>query len=157
MPPACRSSTTINSMSTPEATFSWPVRVYWEDTDGGGVVFYANYLKYMERSRTELLRSYGINQSQLAAEEGLIFAVVSTQVDYLRSARLDDELIVTCVARLNGRASFTFAQDIYRGGLNGELITRGSADVVCLDRTSHKPRRLPAALAQLLQSNGRPD
>ena len=74
-------------------TFTFPIRVYWEDTDAGGIVYYANYLKFMERARTELLRSFGIHQTQLADDQGVMFAIVSVKVDYLLPARLDDELI----------------------------------------------------------------
>ena len=127
-------------------TFTWPVRVYWEDTDGGGIVYYANYLKFMERARTELLRSLGVDQSRLAAEQGLVFAVVSTRVDYLRPARLDDELIVTCTPTEYSRVSFAFAQEIYRQRVGGELLVRGETRAACVDSKSMKPRRLPDTL-----------
>jgi acyl-CoA thioester hydrolase len=84
------------SLPTPiKSDFSWPIRVYWEDTDAGGIVFYANYLKFFERARTEWLRSRGIEQSALKASSGGMFVVSETQVRFLHSARLDDELIVT--------------------------------------------------------------
>jgi len=76
--------------------FSWPARVYWEDTDGGGIVYYANYLRYLERARTEWLRSLGFSQQQLARDPGIVFAVVSLNIEYRRPAKLDDELLVTC-------------------------------------------------------------
>ena len=131
--------------------FYWPVRVYWEDTDGGGIVYYANYLKFMERARTEWLRSFGLDQSRLARERGLIFTIVEVQIEYRRPARLDDELRVSCVAEAQGRASFAFRQEIVRvageGGRGGEeLIASARTRAACLDRESLKPRPLPEEL-----------
>ena len=86
--------------------FSWQARVYWEDTDGGGVVYYANYLRYLERARTEWLRTQGVSQHTLARERGIVFAVTSVHIDYHRPARLDDELLISCEAHAQiGRAS----------------------------------------------------
>jgi acyl-CoA thioester hydrolase len=90
--------------------FRWPLRVYWEDTDAGGIVFYANYLKFFERSRTEWLRSLGIEQQQLRESTGGIFVVTETRVRYHRPARLDDELIVTASLIEKGRASLIIGQ-----------------------------------------------
>jgi acyl-CoA thioester hydrolase len=90
----------------------WPVRVYWEDTDAGGVVYYANYLKFMERARTEWLRSLGVSQSSLERERGVLFMVLHVEVDYRSPARLDDELIVSCRAAPDGRTSAIFEQDM---------------------------------------------
>ena len=92
--------------------FSWPIRVYWEDTDAGGIVFYANYLKFFERARTEWLRSLGIGQQQLKASTGGMFVVAQTSVRYLRPARLDDELMVTASLQQSGRASMTIEQQV---------------------------------------------
>jgi acyl-CoA thioester hydrolase len=128
--------------------FTWPVRVYWEDTDAGGIVYYANYLKFMERARTELLRSFGIHQSQLVAERGIIFAIISVNVDYKLPARLDDLLMVTCGVATGGRASFSFQQSIWRERIGGELLTTGATRVACLDHQSLRPRRLPDELVQ---------
>lgn len=130
--------------------FYWPVRVYWEDTDGGGIVYYANYLRFMERARTEWLRSLGIDQSRLAAERALIFTIVEVQITYRRPARLDDELRVSCVAEAQGRASFAFTQEILRGGPRAgegeELIASASTRAACLDMKTLKPRPLPEEL-----------
>lgn len=128
--------------------FFWPVRVYWEDTDGGGIVYYANYLKFMERARTEWLRSFGLDQSRLAREQGLIFTIVEVQIEYRRPARLDDELRVSCVAEAQGRASFAFLQEIVRTARGGEqeLIASARTRAACLDRESLKPRPLPEEL-----------
>jgi acyl-CoA thioester hydrolase len=84
------------------SAFQWPVRVYWEDTDGGGIVYYANYLRFLERSRTEWLRSLGFSQQQMAREPGVLFMVVNLSVEYRRPARLDDELLVSCQPRADG-------------------------------------------------------
>ncbi|WP_457280239.1 YbgC/FadM family acyl-CoA thioesterase [Polaromonas sp. P5_D5] len=92
--------------------FSWPVRVYWEDTDAGGIVFYANYLKFFERSRTEWLRSLGVEQQRLRESTGGIFVVAETSIRYHRSARLDDELIVTASLVEAGRASMIIGQQV---------------------------------------------
>jgi len=98
---------------TPAAPiFSWPVRVYWEDTDAGGIVFYANYLKFFERSRTEWLRSLGVEQQRLRESTGGIFVVAETTIRYHRSARLDDELIVTASLIEAGRASMIIGQQV---------------------------------------------
>ncbi|HKE44646.1 MAG TPA: tol-pal system-associated acyl-CoA thioesterase [Steroidobacteraceae bacterium] len=132
------------------STFTFPVRVYWEDTDAGGIVYYANYLKFMERARTELLRSFGIHQNQLAQEQGVMFAIVSVNIDYLLPARLDDLLQITCTIMAEGRASFAFSQDVYRERVGGELLTRARTRAACLDCATLRPRRLPESLLQAL-------
>ncbi|MBV8403211.1 MAG: YbgC/FadM family acyl-CoA thioesterase, partial [Gammaproteobacteria bacterium] len=98
------------------SVFSWPARVYWEDTDGGAIVYYANYLRFLERARTEWLRTLGQSQRELAREPGILFAVVSLEVDYRAPARLDDELEITCEPLADGAASLRFTQRIYRSG-----------------------------------------
>ncbi|HXI77603.1 MAG TPA: tol-pal system-associated acyl-CoA thioesterase [Steroidobacteraceae bacterium] len=119
------------------------IRVYWEDTDAGGVVYYANYLKFMERCRTDWLRELGIDQLQLRAERGLQFAVVSVTVDFLRPAVLNDEIIVTAeLMRMSG-ATITFKQTIMRG--DAQLID-ASTRVACLDSGTLKPRPIPKDL-----------
>ena len=95
----------------PENVFTWPVRIYWEDTDAGGIVFYANYLKFFERARTEWLRAKGVEQRQLQQDLGCIFVVSDVQIKYLRSARLDDQLLVTAHLSELGRSSFTIQQE----------------------------------------------
>ena len=99
---------------TQASTFSWPVRVYWEDTDAGGIVYYANYLKFCERARTEWLRACGIHQQALREETGGMFVVSDAQLRYLKSARLDDELLVTTTLTEPGRASMTIRQQVLR-------------------------------------------
>jgi acyl-CoA thioester hydrolase len=120
--------------------FTWRTRVYWEDTDGGGVVYYANYLKFMERARTEWLRSLGHSQQEIADQFGFVFAVAEAHVLYRRPARLDDELTVSCFPVPEGRASIRFQQVIRRGDT---LIAEGEVRVVCVDAKSFRPRGLP--------------
>ncbi len=118
-------------------------RIYWEDTDAGGVVYYANYLKFMERCRTEWLRSLGIDQRQLRAERHLQFAVVNACVNFLRPALLDDEIVVTAeLDRLSG-ATISFKQTVLRGEV--QLID-ASTRVACLDSGTLKPRAIPKDL-----------
>jgi acyl-CoA thioester hydrolase len=132
--------------------FSWPARVYWEDTDGGGIVYYANYLRFLERARTEWLRSLGYSQQVLAREPGIVFTVASLAVEYRRPARLDDELTITCEPRADRAAAIRFEQAIFRGGHPGgepAILTAG-VRVVCVDAQTLKPRRLPASLMNVL-------
>ena len=119
------------------------VRVYWEDTDAGGVVYYANYLKFLERCRTEWLRALGIDQPRLRAERGLQFVVVNVTVDFLRPALLDDEVLVTAeLVKLTG-ATIQFKQAIWRQDI--QLID-ASARVACLDSATLRPRPIPKDL-----------
>jgi acyl-CoA thioester hydrolase len=121
------------------------VRVYWEDTDGGGVVYYANYLKFMERARTEWLRAMGHSQGELAEQFGFVFAVVEVNVNYRRPARLDDELTVTCLPVPEGRVSIRFKQVVIRKspGKGDETLADGEVRVACVDAKSFRPRALP--------------
>jgi acyl-CoA thioester hydrolase len=127
------------------SAFHWPVRVYWEDTDAGGVVYYANYLRFLERCRTEWLRSRGISQQQLAVERGIQFMVLRVNVEYRGAARLDDELVVSCQMEPEGRTTATFRQEIRRaageGGL-GEVLIEALVRVVCVDAKTLRPRRI---------------
>lgn len=138
-------------MTAIQADFTWSVRVYWEDTDAGGVVYYANYLKFMERARTEWLRARGIVQSQLEHTEGVVMVMRDISARYITPARLDDELIVTVnLSRVRG-ASFDVTQQIYR--LDDEvLLVEGTGSAACLDAGSWTPRRFPEALRVPLQS-----
>jgi len=123
--------------------FCAPYRVYWEDTDAGGVVYYANYLKFMERCRSDWLRALGVDQLRLRAERRLQFAVVNLKVDFRRPAVLDDEVLVTAeLERLSG-ATITFKQTIMRGEI--QLID-ASVRVACLDSDTLKPRAIPKDL-----------
>lgn len=133
--------------------FRWASRVYWEDTDGGGIVYYANYLRFLERARTEWLRSLGYSQRVLAEEPGIVFAVVSLNIEYRKPAKLDDELIITCQPQAEGAATIAFAQQIYRegGAASGgadKLLVEASVRVACLDARTLRPKRLPEFLAK---------
>ena len=136
--------------------FRWPVRVYWEDTDGEAIVYYANYLRFLERARTEWLRALGVSQPALVRERGLLFTVVSLEVQYRAPARFDDELEVTCEPLLEGAASLRLAQRIYRtvrgGPAEQALLVEASVRVACVDARSFKPRRLPQILRDALAS-----
>jgi acyl-CoA thioester hydrolase len=127
----------------PPADFAHPVRIYWEDTDAGGVVFYANYLKFFERARTEWLRSLGYGQESLRTDTGAMFVVAQTQVRYLKPARLDDLLSVTVQVQSAGRASMDIAQVAWRGA---ERLAEGDIRIGCVDTATFKPRRIPNEL-----------
>ncbi len=126
------------------AVFRWPVRVYHEDTDSGGIVYYANYLRFMERARSEWLRSLGVDQRRLRESAGLMFVVASARVDYLRPARLDDTLEVGVSVRRRARASLTLDQPVHRD--DGELLCRGEVRIACIDAAGLRPRGLPTEL-----------
>lgn len=129
------------------AIFSWPVRVYWEDTDAGGVVYYANYLKFMERARTEWLRALGFDQGRLRDELSLVFVVRQVTIEYLKPARYDDLLTVTSRLKHTGRASLVMSQTIERDGLLG----RAEVSLVCVHAQSFKPARIPVQMLLALQ------
>jgi tol-pal system-associated acyl-CoA thioesterase len=129
------------------ADFTLPVRVYWEDTDAGGVVYYANYLRFLERARSEWLRALGIDQVRMLLEERLQFVVVEANVRYHRPARFDDELIVTVALESMRGASLVMAQEIRRGRNAEELLVTASVRAACIDSASLKPKPLPRALA----------
>ena len=142
------------------SVFSWTARVYWEDTDGGAIVYYANYLRFLERARTEWLRALGHSQLELAREPGILFTVVSVQIDYRAPARLDDELEITCEPHAQGPASLRFAQHIYRRSQarRAQLLAEAQVRVACVGTGSLRPRRLPefvrAALAAEAVAHG---
>jgi acyl-CoA thioester hydrolase len=131
-------------------TFTFPVRVYWEDTDAGGVVYYATYLRFLERARSEWLRTLGIDQARLLRDERLQFVVVEANIRYHRPAKFDDELLVSAALDSLGGASVTFAQEIRRGGAAGELLVSATIRAACLASDTLKPRPLPHALASQL-------
>ena len=136
-----------------KAIFSWPIRVYWEDTDAGGIVFYANYLKFFERARTEWLRSWGIEQQQLKITTGGMFVVAETSVRYLRPARLDDELNVTARLHETGRASMTIHQQVQ---LNNTLLCEGTIRIGWVDAASLQPARIPLNIIESLRPQHEP-
>ena len=129
--------------------FSWPVRVYWEDTDAGGIVFYANYLKFFERARSEWLRSLGLAQSRLREEVGGIFIVSETSVRYVAPAKLDDELIVTAELKELGKASLIIGQQARRGDM---LLAEGTIRIGWVDDKTLRPGRIPPAILGVLRS-----
>ncbi|MEX1994062.1 MAG: tol-pal system-associated acyl-CoA thioesterase [Steroidobacteraceae bacterium] len=128
------------------APFTIPVRVYWEDTDAGGVVYHASYLRFMERARTDWLRSLGIDQSALLRDERRQFAVVEANIHYHRPARYDDLLLVSVrVEELRG-ASIVMQQEIRRDAAGSELLISATIRAACLDSDSLRPRPLPPGL-----------
>ena len=132
-------------------TFTWPVRVYWEDTDAGGIVFYANYLKFFERSRTEWLRAKGINQHALRETTGGMFVVGQADVRYVKSARLDDELLVTTSLRDAGRASMTIHQQALLVTPKGPaLLCEATIRAGWVNGATLKPGRIPTQILQAL-------
>jgi acyl-CoA thioester hydrolase len=130
-----------------QGVFTWPVRVYWEDTDAGGIVFYANYLKFFERARTEWLRSLGVNQGALKDETGGLFVVTETSVRYLAPAKLDDELLVTAQLQAAGRASLIIFQQARRGDT---LLAQGTIRIGWVDAGTLRPGRIPPAILDVL-------
>jgi acyl-CoA thioester hydrolase len=163
------------SMATGSAqnkVFTWPVRIYWEDTDAGGIVFYANYLKFMERARTEWLRSLGADQSRLREQTGGMFVVTDTQLKYHSPARLDDQLLVTACGTKKTSITLTIAQEIRLSPtgisreqlLNNErsvmtpdelsalpLVCQGSIRIAWVDVATMKPARIPQHLLEILE------
>lgn len=131
--------------------FSWPVRIYWEDTDAGGVVFYANYLKFFERCRTEWLRSLGVEQQALRASDSGIFVVSQTSVNYLRPARLDDELIVTANLIEKGRSSLIIGQQaLLKTEQSPTMLCQGTIRIGWVNANSFKPMRIPQSILDSL-------
>lgn len=135
-----------------EKGFIWPVRVYYEDTDSGGIVYFANYQKFMERARTEWLRSLGVEQDVLKEKEKTLFAVRHTAVDYNKPARFNDALIVLTTVLELRKVSITFEQKIYLQkdfdalGLSASALCRGLVKVASLDRDTFKPKKIPSHL-----------
>ena len=129
------------------AGFHWPVRVYWEDTDAGGVVYYANYLKFMERARSEWLRALGFEQDELRDEAGVVFVVRRVEVDYLSPGRFNDQIDVEVSLHEIGRASFSVKQTLTRGPTR---LVSAQVMLVCVDASSFKPVKIPAPILQAL-------
>jgi acyl-CoA thioester hydrolase len=134
------------------SVFYWRARVYWEDTDGGGIVYYANYLRFLERARTEWLRSLGHSQQELAKRDGLLFAVAGLSIEYRRPARLDDELRVTCEPRTERATVVRFEQRIFLDAPepDSNLLVEADVRVVCVDARTLKPKRLPDFLVDAM-------
>ncbi len=128
--------------------FIWQARVYYEDTDSGGVVYYANYLKFLERARTEWLRSFGIQQDLLAQQDGLIFAVRSVQLVYVKPAKFNDLLDVSVAISKAGKASLTFNQTIRRAEGDKQLLCTGQVKVACLTADTLRPQAIPEKISR---------
>ncbi len=134
--------------------FRWPVRVYYEDTDAGGIVFYANYLKFFERARTEWLREAGIAQQQLAEQTRRVFVVKSAAIDYHAPAKLDDRLEITVTVEKLGRASVEFRQEAWLAADEGRrLLCSGSVRVGCVDADSLRPAPMPDPVSTRLRNS----
>jgi acyl-CoA thioester hydrolase len=123
--------------------FEWPVRVYYEDTDAQGVVYYANYFRFLERARTEWLRSLGVDQVHMMREQRRIFVVVSTHADFIAPARFNDEIVVTASLSGLSRATFDIEQNVLRGP---QLLVQSGVRVALLDADTMKPQRVPKSL-----------
>jgi acyl-CoA thioester hydrolase len=126
--------------------FEWPIRVYYEDTDAQGVVYYANYFRFTERARTEWLRSLGVDQKQLLNEARRMFVVVSASADFIMPARFNDQLIVTASLASLSRAAFDIEQQIYRDSTSGTLLLKSTIRAAYLDADTLRPKRIPGDL-----------
>lgn len=124
-----------------------PIRVYIEDTDAGGIVYYVNYLKYFERARTELIRSMGVDKTAVM-EDGSVFVVTSASIDYLLPAKLDDEIVARATVIDAGGASIVFEQDVLRGS---EILARGKVTAALTDGQTGRPKRMPLVLRSALK------
>jgi len=137
----------VNAKPLKIQVFNWPIRIYYEDTDAGGVVFYANYLKFFERARTEMLRSFGFEQDRLIAEENVIFVVRSIHVDYLKPARFNEQIDVSAKIIENKKTSLTFEQVITR---QQDVLCHANIRIACLDVQTMKPKLIPVAISEQL-------
>jgi acyl-CoA thioester hydrolase len=129
--------------------FTWPIRVYWEDTDAGQIVYHARYLHFMERARSEWLRSIGIEQDQVRDNSGVVFVVTASQLNWIKPARYNDELLVSVENVQIGKASLSFEQRIWRAGETPEaVLLSGNVRAAAVDAVSLKPVRIPAEVQQ---------
>jgi len=130
--------------------FTWPIKVYYEDTDAGGVVYYANYLKFFERARSEWLNAMGLDQAELL-EQDIAFAVKKAEVDYVHPARLNDDIeVISKITEMRG-ASLTFEQVLFKSEKQQQILCQATIKVVCLKLASFTPCRMPAAVKEELQ------
>jgi acyl-CoA thioester hydrolase len=136
----------VNDDLRPER-FAWPIRVYYEDTDAGGVVYHASYLRFLERARTEWLRAEGWGQERLRQEAGIGFVVASMTIDFIRPARLDDELLATVLVAGRRRVSLDFEQTLVSAAEPSRVFIRATVQVACVNLASMKPHRVPENLA----------
>ncbi|KPJ96306.1 MAG: 4-hydroxybenzoyl-CoA thioesterase [Gammaproteobacteria bacterium SG8_15] len=128
--------------------FIWQARVYYEDTDSGGVVYYANYLKFLERARTEWLRSFGIQQDTLVQQDGLIFAVRSVQLEYVKPAKFNDLLDISVAISQAGKASLTFDQTVRQAEGEKQLLCSGKVKIACLTADTLRPKAIPEKISR---------
>jgi acyl-CoA thioester hydrolase len=133
-------------------SFQWPVRVYYEDTDSGGVVYYANYLKFFERARTELLRSKGFEQDQLCAETGVIFVVSEVHLKYRQPAKFNDALLVTAVVSELKKVGMVFQQEITRTDAPDQILCTATVRIACINAKNFRPTRIPAPIHKELMN-----
>jgi acyl-CoA thioester hydrolase len=126
-----------------DSVFSWPIRVYFEDTDASGVVYHANYLRWFERARTEWLRAQGYDQQKLMDELGIAFTVATIAIAYKRPARLDDQVEVLTHIAEQGKVTLTLAQKLVPAGNHSEIMTTAQVGVVCVDSKNFRPKRFP--------------
>jgi len=143
-----RPSVAPHAAATAHQPFLWPIRVYYEDTDAGGVVFYANYLGFMERARTEWLRALGFEQPEMAARDGVLFVVRAVNIDYLKPSRFNDSLQVTVEVVNVGGSRIRFLQRVLRGN---EEIARAEVEVVCVSTDTLRPARMPDAMRMTIE------
>ena len=132
--------------------FIWPIRVYYEDTDAQGVVYYANYFRFMERARTEWLRAWGVDQVALLNEERRMFVVTETKAEFLAPARFSDQVVVTARLSKLGRATFDIEQNVYLDNLEGRLLLRGDVRAAYIDADTLRPKRVPASIFEGIPS-----
>jgi len=141
------SGTEVSNDARPPS-FAWPVRVYYEDTDAGGVVYHANYLRFLERARTEWLRARGWGQTRLREHDGTGFVVANMSIRFLRPARLDDALVATVAVTGRRRVSLDFAQTLVAADDPSTVYVEAEVQVACVDLDRMRPRRLPEFLSQ---------
>ena len=131
--------------------FEWPIRIYFEDTDAQGLVYYANYFKFMERARTEWIRSLGIEQDSMLRDERRCFVVVDTQASFVSPAKFNDQIVATARMTERKRATFMIEQNIYRSSLDGELLCKGMTKAAYIDADTLRPLRLPDVITEDLK------
>jgi acyl-CoA thioester hydrolase len=140
----------VNETTESGTAFSWPVRVYYEDTDSGGVVYYANYLKFLERARTEWLRALGFEQTELLHDYNVLFVVRRVEIDYLRPARFNDALAVTVSVHGKGRSWIELDQMITR---DAQTLVTARVKIVCVNGQSFKPAEIPPTIKEKMEEN----
>lgn len=135
-----------------DQTFAWPVRIYYEDTDAQGVVYYANYFRFMERARTEWLRALGVDQASLLNQQRRMFVVTETRAEFLVPARFNDQVVVTAALANLRRATFDIEQNIYLDSLRGTLLLRGEVKAAFINADTLRPVRVPTSIFKEIQS-----